>query len=84
MNFSRVEVETQEPYLTVRHKLFKVPVKDYEETLRSFLDPYKEEAVQEYVSNYLAWAEDRGIVGLVGVERKEDHVIIDAAIRYET
>lgn len=71
MNFSIVEVETKEPYFMVKHKLFKVPLNDYEGTLRSYLDPYKEEAVQEYVSNYLAWAEDPGIVGLVGVEKKE-------------
>lgn len=78
-----MQVETKEPYLVVKHKLFKVPCADYEGTLRSYLDPYKEEAVQEYVSNYLAWAEDPGIVGLVGVEKKGEHVIIDAAVRYE-
>ncbi len=83
LNFSKVQVETKEPYLVVKHKLFKVPCADYEGTLRSYLDPYKEEAVQEYVSNYLAWAEDPGIVGLVGVEKKGEHVIIDAAVRYE-
>lgn len=83
MNFSIVEVETKEPYLVVKHKLFKVPRTDYEGTLRSYLDPYKEEAVQEYVSNYLAWAKNPGIVGLVGVEKKGEYVIIDAAVRYD-
>ncbi|MDK2824526.1 MAG: hypothetical protein PWQ67_286 [Clostridia bacterium] len=84
MDFSRVTEKTKEPYFTVKHKLLCVPRADYETILKSYLDPYTEEGVQEFVSKYLAAKNDPGIVGLVGLERKEEQVLIDAAVRYNT
>lgn len=84
LNFSRVVEKTKKPYFIVKHKLFCVPAEDYEGILENYLDPYTEEAVQEFVEKYLKWQKDPGIVGLVGLERKDQQVFIDAAVRYET
>lgn len=83
MDFSRVCEETKEPFFTVKHKLLSVPRQDYESLLRSYVDPYCEEGVQEFVSMYLASKNDSGIVGLVGFEKKGELVVIDAAVRYD-
>jgi len=83
LDFSRVVEKTKEPYFTVKHKLLCVPREDYERVLKDFLDPYSEEGVQEFVSLYLESKGDPGIVGLVGVERQGEKVLIDAAVRYQ-
>lgn len=83
MDFSRVSESTKEPFFTVKHKLLCVPREDYESLLKSYVDPYCEEGVQEFVSMYLAFKNDPGIVGLVGLESKDDQVFIDAAVRYD-
>ncbi|MFZ7102243.1 MAG: hypothetical protein ACOWWO_06195 [Peptococcaceae bacterium] len=82
MDFSKVLESTKEPYFIVKHKLLCVSRGDYEEALKSYLNPYSEEGVQEFVSKYLASQGDPGIVGLVGIERRKDQVLIDAAVRY--
>lgn len=83
MDFSRVCETTKEPFFTVKHKLLSVPQEDYEFFLRSYVNPYSEEGVQEFVSMYLAFKNDPGIVGLVGLEKNADQVLIDAAVRYD-
>jgi len=83
LDFSRVCETTKEPFFTVKHKLLRVPREDYEKVLKSYVDPYTEEGVQEFVSLYLAFKNDSGIVGLVGLETKAGEVLIDAAVRYD-
>jgi len=83
LDFSRVCVTTKEPFFTVKHKLLCVPKDDYVQALRSYVNPYTEEGAQEFVSMYLAFNNDPGIVGLVGLEEKADQVLIDAAVRYD-
>jgi len=83
LDFSRVCEETKEPFFTVKHKFLCIPRADYESVLRSFLDPYTEEGAQEFISLYLAYKNDPGIVGLVGLEQRVDEVLIDAAVRYD-
>lgn len=82
MNFSRVREIIKEPFFIVKHKLLSIPQEDYEMVLKSYVDPYTEEGAQEFVSMYLAFCNDPGIVGLVGLEKKADQVLIDAAVRY--
>ncbi|MFZ5942791.1 MAG: hypothetical protein ACOYVD_01690 [Bacillota bacterium] len=84
MDFSRVTEKTKEPYFIVKHKILSVPREDYERVLSSYLDPYTEEGVQEFVSKYLASQDDPGIVGLVGLDSKNEFVLIDAAVRYNS
>ncbi|NLT94491.1 MAG: hypothetical protein GXW85_02980 [Clostridia bacterium] len=83
MDFSRVSEITKEPLFIVKHKILSVPREDYETILKSYVDPYCEQGAQEFVCLYLASKNDPGIVGLVGVEKKGDQVVIDAAVRYE-
>lgn len=82
MDFAVVKEKKLEPYFTVNHWLFEVPTSLYLEVLQKHNDPYTEEAVQEFVSQYLIWKGDDGLVGLVGLEDKGERVFIDAAIRY--
>jgi hypothetical protein len=83
LDFSRVCETTKEPFFIVKHKLFCLPQEDYEKIVRSYVDPYTVEGAQEFVSMYLAFHNDPGIVGLVGIEKKDEQVLIDAAVRYD-
>lgn len=83
MDFTRVCETNKEPFFTVKHKLLSIPREDYEKVLKSYTDPYTSQGAQEFVSMYLAFHEDPGIVGLVGLEQKAGQVLIDAAVRYD-
>ena len=81
--FSDVKARVEEPQFWTYHWILEVPGKLYEKVLQNYPgDIYTEEAVQEFVIQFLRWKGDNGVVGLVGLEGKGDVVLIDAAVRY--
>ncbi|MBZ4653653.1 MAG: hypothetical protein JG781_992 [Peptococcaceae bacterium] len=81
--FSDVKARVEEPQFWTYHWVLEVPGGLYERVLKNYPgDIYTEQAVQEFVIQYLRWKGDSGIVGLVGLERNKDGVLIDAAVRY--
>lgn len=84
MEFSDVKARREEPQFYTYHWVLEVPRPLYLEVLQNYKkDIYTEEPVQEFVTQYLRWRGDQGIVGLVGLKVKEEQVIIDAAVRYK-
>lgn len=88
MNYNEVDlqdikVRLNSPTFMTYHMIMEVSDALYRKVLCDYHgDIYKEEPVQEFVTQYLRWKGDEGIVGLVGMEEKEDTIIIDAAVRY--
>lgn len=84
IDFCDVKARLEEPRLLTYHWILEVPQKLYQEVLKQYPgDIYTEEPVQEFVTQYLRSQGDHGIVGLVGLEKQDHKVIIDAAVRYE-
>ncbi len=82
-SFADIKARVEEPRFWTYHWVLEVPGRLYENVLKNYPgDIYTEEAVQEFVTQYLRWKGDNGIVGLVGLERKGNWVFIDAAVRY--
>jgi len=82
-NFSDVKARLEAPEFLTYHLVLEVPQMLYHEVLKHYSgDIYALEPAQEFVSQYLRYRGDNGIVGLVGVEKKSDTVLIDAAVRY--
>lgn len=81
--FSEVKARVEEPQFYTYHWVLDVPIGLYQEVLKGYKgDIYTEEPVQEFVTQYLRYKGDNGIVGLVGLDLKDEEVIIDAAVRY--
>ncbi len=83
LNFSDVKAEFKEPQFLTYHWVLEVPTNLYREVLQDYPgDIYGQEPVQEFVTRYLRSRGDNGIVGLVGLDTRDNVVIIDAAVRY--
>lgn len=81
--FSEVKARIEDPQFYTYHWVLDVPRELYKEVLQKYEgNIYTEEPVQEFVAQYLRYKGDKGIVGLVGLEIKNENVIIDAAVRY--
>lgn len=82
-SFGDVKAKIEEPHFYTYHWVLCSPQELYREVLRDYPgDIYKEEPVQEFVTQYLRYRGENGIVGLVGLEVRDAMVIIDAAVRY--
>lgn len=83
LSFCDVKVRVEAPQFWTYHWIMEVPQQLYRQVLSRYEgDIYSEEPVQEFVTAYLRWKGDGGIVGLVGLEVQEGRVLIDAAVRY--
>jgi len=84
-SFADVQARLEEPQFYTYHWVLEVPQQLFQEVLSQYPgDIYSEEPVQEFVSQFLRSRGNEGIVGLVGVDKQDDVVIIDAAVRYGT
>lgn len=83
-DFSRVVEESPRECFKVLHRVLRVPKNVYFQVVSSNDDPLSEEAVQEFVQEYLNWKEPdtNGLVGMVRGEEQEDYILLDAAVRY--
>lgn len=82
-SFRDVQARIEEPRFFTYHWVLWTPRELYKNVLRDFPgDIYKEEPVQEFVTRYLRYRGDNGIVGLVGLEVRDETVVVDAAVRY--
>lgn len=83
LGFDSVKASREEPRFFTYHWVLEVPRSLYQEVLQGYsMDIYTEEPVQEFVTQFLRWRGDEGIVGLVGLEVCQDNILIDAAVRY--
>jgi hypothetical protein len=81
--FYEINARMETPQFLTYHWVLEVPRGLYKEVLAGYgKDIYTEEPVQEFVTQYLRWKGDNGIVGLVGIDAQENIVVIDAAVRY--
>jgi len=85
LSFKDVQARLEEPRFYTYHWILEVPQPLYQEVLKHYKgDIYSEEPAQEFVTQYLRSRGDQGIVGLVGLDRQEEKVILDAAVRYDS
>lgn len=68
--------------LQIFHRHLKVPIDSYLNTVQDFTDPWDERAYQYFIHDYLEDLGDPGIIGMVRMEKDEDYLLFDAAIRY--
>lgn len=68
--------------LQIFHRHLKVPIDSYLNTVQDFTDPWDERAYQYFIHDYLKDLGDPGIIGMVRMEKDEDYLLFDAAIRY--
>lgn len=68
--------------LQVYHQRYKVPLREYLDTVQEFSDPWDERAYQYYTIKQLEQVNDHGIVGMVRQEHDHEYVYLDAAVRY--
>jgi hypothetical protein len=82
--FTRVdEREVKGEIFQVTHRILHIPGDVYQEVVGRREDPFSEPAAQKFVEQYLQWCGDtEGVIGMVRIDRDEDTVWLDAAIRY--
>lgn len=68
--------------LQIFHRHLKVPIDSYLNTVQDFTDPWDERAYQYFIRDYLKDLGDPGMIGMVRMEKEEDNLLFDAAIRY--
>lgn len=66
----------------VTHRLFNVPKNVFHAHVSEDHPELTQETAQQFVSDYLAWQKDHGVVGLVRFRDEGDHVLLKAAVRY--
>ncbi|WP_350342701.1 hypothetical protein PRVXT_001958 [Proteinivorax tanatarense] len=74
--------EIQQKTVNVQHKVLQVPTQEYLQKVKEYPEPYSQEALQCFASDYLKSIEDNGIIGMVRYDKEDKNIIIDAAVRY--
>lgn len=72
------------PQFTVTQRLLQIPKDAYFSYMKNDPDPLSEEAVQRFVTDYLRWKDDQGIVGMVRFHENNTDIELEATIRYVT
>lgn len=82
--FARVEEqEVHGEIFQVTHRILQIPNEVYLQVLKQHEEPFSERAAQDFVEQYLAWCNDQGgLLGMVRINREDNLVVLDAAIRY--
>lgn len=82
-NHDSIQEETSSAMaLQIFHRHLKVPIDSYLSTVQEFTDPWNERAYQYFIHDYLKDLGDPGIIGMVRMEKDEDYLLFDAAVRY--
>lgn len=84
-DFSRVtELDSREYFRVIHHRL-RVPLDLFVSVVGPLRGDITEPKAQEFIYSYLkSQGRDNGLIGMVRIIPSEDHILLDAAVRYPT